>query len=642
MRAPENPKRLNTLLVSPPYQRFTSDFQVSAHHFPLGLGYIASALELAEYPVEIYDADLYTKPMYNQVISQTRIAAFRAEHLNSISNSEHEIWIEVESVIRDKKPDIVGITCKSNTLKSACMVAQVVKRVDKDITVIIGGPGVLAALKDVVQNEAIDFVVRLEGERTMVELLEALHSSEPDFHLIDGISFRNGDKIVHTKDRPLIENIDSIPFPARHLVLGAEKLPDILFKAIQGDIMTSRGCPYSCTFCSANIAWGGRSVRMRSAENVVKEIIQQKEQYGVKSFTFWDDLFTSNKKRVVDICNMLIELKASINWVCFIRVNNIDRELIALMKKAGCVRVDVGLESGSDRVLKIMQKGITVKQIHKAAEILNEIGLRWTALLMMGLPGETKEEMIATMDLLKLNPSEVVLSVFSPYPGSVLYAKLEAEGKLRDDDALTGNHYYGGVLPADEFREIVFKHSMIVDEYNTKSRFGHKDPPARRLIKISEPLEGQIDFDVHKIEVAHWGFEYYQKRVVLWIGEGNNEGLRGVLRTRKRCNVTIKLTVTPGPGRADGERTLGLTIRDEPEMRGQFSQRCTLSFNIKLQPGDNTFSLVCHDKATMLEQPNDDKRALMVLLHEMSVEPNMHVGVMSKLRKRMLSWFFKG
>ena len=629
-------------MVSPPYQRFTSDFQVSTHHFPLGLGYIASALELAQYPVEIYDADLYTKPMYNTVISQTRIAAFRADHLNSISNSEHEAWLELAALIREKRPDIVGITSKSTTLKSACMVAQVVKKVDKDITVIIGGSGVATSVEEVLQNATVDFVVRYEGERTMVELVEALHTSEPDFHLIDGISFREADQIVHTKDRPLVEDIDSIAFPARHLVIGAENLPDILFKAIQGDIVTSRGCPYSCTFCSANIAWGGHSVRMRSAENVIKEVIQQKEQYGVKIFTFWDDLFTSDKKRVVDICNMLIELNANIKWVCFIRVNNVDRELIALMKKAGCIRVEVGLESGSDRVLKIMQKGITLEQTRNAAKILNEIGLRWTALLMMGLPGETKEEMAATMDLLKLNPSEVVLSVFSPYPGSALYAKLEAEGKLRDDDALTANHYYGGVMPADEFREIVLRHSTIVDEYNTKSRFGHKDPPARQLIKIQEPLEGLIDFEAHQIEVAHWGFEYHQSRVLLWIGEGYTEGLRGVLRAREECDVTIKLSVTPGPGRADAGRTVGFTIRDESEVREQFSQRCTLSFNTMLHPGDNAFSFVCHDQATILQQPNDDKRALMVLLHEMSVEPHIHAGATSEFRNLMSSWFSKG
>lgn len=629
--------RLKTLLVCPPFQRFTTDFLVSVHHFPLGLGYIAGALEQAGYPVEIYDADLYAKPIYNSEISQVRIAAHRPDHVNALLDFEHEVWQEVEALFREKAPDIVGVTTKSVILPSAYMVARIAKKVNKDVVIVFGGAGATTVTEQVLQGHPVDFVVRGEGEQTITELVDMLHSANPDFYKIEGLSFKDGGRIIHNSSRAIVKDIDTLPYPARHLLLDTDKLPNILYKAIHGDIMTSRGCPYACTFCAANVAWGGRSARMRRAEEVVKEVLHQKEYYGVKNFIFWDDLFTIKRKRVVEICNLLIEKKVNINWTCFVRVDTIDRELVALMKQAGCNRVEVGLESGSNRVLKEMKKGITVEQTHKAAEMLNEAGLQWTALLMIGMPGETKEEMAATMDLLKLDPTKAVLSVFSPYPGTPLHDKLKAEGRLNDNDPLDVNHYYADTMPQDEFRDLFLRYNQQVDEYNNKMTYGHTDSPIKQLVTIGEPLAPIVDIKPQQFQMAHWGIEYHDSKILLWLGHGQTEGITGVLCATETYQVKLIFTVEPGPGREDTERMVELTFENETPFttkRWHFNQKTDLIFKTTLQPGSNKFSFLCSDNATILEQPNDDVRPLLVLLHRIMVQPDDQLGHRPKKRRR--------
>jgi len=626
MKNQNSHRQMKTLLVNPPFQRFTSDYSISVHHFPLGLGYVAAALEQAGYQVEIYDADLFSKPIYNSEISQFRIAAHRADHVNALLNFDHDVWHEVEALFGKKEPDIVGITSKSVTLPAAYMAAKIAKKVNKEVVVVFGGPGATTVIEQVLQNPHVDFVVQGEGEQTMTKLVKMLHNSKPDFYQIDGLSFKDGGRIINNRSRTVVKDIDTLPYPAKHLLLYADKLPDILYKTIHGDILTTRGCPYACTFCACHVIWGGRSVRMRSAEEVVKEILHQKERYGVQNFRLWDDLFTIKRKRVVEICNLLIEKKVNVNWICYIRVDSIDTKLLALMKQAGCVEVEVGVESGSNRVLKEMHKGITVEQTQKAAEMINETGLPWIALLMIGVPGETKEEMAATMDLLpKLSPTKVVFNVFSPYPGTPLHAKLKGEGRLNDNDPLDVNHYYADTMPKDEFHDLFLSYSKQVDEYNNKMKYGHTDSPIRQLVTIGTPLAAIVDIKPHQFQMAHWEIEYFDGKILLWLGHGQAEGITGVFQTTETCQVQLSFTVEPGPARKDRLRTVELSFENETKSTTkcwQFDQKTNLIFKITLQPGSNKFSLLCPDKATILEQPNGDTRPLLVLLHKITVQPD--------------------
>jgi len=467
---------MKVLLVNPPARRF-----VYFHdpNFPLGLGYIAAVLEKKGHSVEIYDAEWnvdwgHARPSLKYPL--TYLAKNWYKYFNALQNPEHEVWHEVEGIFRERDPQVIGITCRALDLPSAQILARIAKNINKEIVVVLGGPGATTCTEMVLQDENIDFAVRGEGEITMAELLKAFQTPKPDFHSIDGLSFRESGRIVNNKNRALIEDISTLPYPARHLLLYADKLPRERYKVMQGELVTSRGCPYLCTFCANYSVWGSRKSRMRKAEDVVEEILHQKDTYEVQTFVFWDDLFTTNRERAVKICNLLLEKKANVNWICLARADTIDNELVSLMKQAGCIQVQVGIESGSDRILKKMRKGITVEQIKEAAELLNRNDMFWYAFLLIGIPGETREEMEASMRLIpELKPSIAELSVFAPYPGSPLHEELKAGSLLKEQDYLHADflnvdYCYTGSMSPREFRKLALKYIKQCDKYNRLRR----------------------------------------------------------------------------------------------------------------------------------------------------------------------------
>ena len=187
-----------------------------------------------------------------------------------------------------------------------------------------------------------------------------------------------------------------------------------------GLIMTSRGCPYGCTYCSTDT----RRVSYRSIDNVLKEIRLVKEKYGTSQFSFKDDSFTVNRKRVEDLCDRLIKEKFNINWECNTRVNLINDDLLLKMKRAGCNSIKVGIESGSERVLKEMNKGITHDQVRNAAKLFRKVGIHWTGYFMMGVPGETVEDVYKTLDFMyEVKPDFASIGVYEPFPGTPMFAE---------------------------------------------------------------------------------------------------------------------------------------------------------------------------------------------------------------------------
>ena len=383
---------MRVLLVNPPSLRLAG-FQVP--YFPIGLGYIAAMLVKEGHTVEIYNTDIDTvqSARHSQHSTLDKANTMYNKYSAALQNPAHEVWGEVEKVIRERNPEVVGITCKVFDMASALVVARIAKSVNKEIVVVLGGPAATTCTDMVLEDQNVDCVVRGEGEITMVELLKALQSSKLNLHSIDGLSFKESGDIVHNKRRALIENISSLPYPARDLLLYADKLPKWMFESIMGGIITSRGCPYACTFCANRTVWGSRKVRMRTAQDVVEEILYLRDTYGVRRFIFWDDHFATSRQRAVKICNLLLEKRADVHWLCLVRADTIDEQLLELMKKAGCYEVQMGVESGSDRILKKVKKGVTVEQIRKTADIIRKSGLRWHAFLLVGIPGETREEM---------------------------------------------------------------------------------------------------------------------------------------------------------------------------------------------------------------------------------------------------------
>lgn len=393
------------LLINPPFYRLMNS------HFnglSLGLGYIASVLKNNGHHVRIYNADYLNEKNY---ANQIEIFENYGNYKNVLRDLQQPIWLEIRNVINDFSPDVVGITALTGTYKSAENIAKIVKDLNSNITVLVGGVHPTLLPDETIKNECFDYVVRGEGEQTFLELVNGKKKED-----ISGLTYRdNKGNIVHNPSREFIEDLDELPFPARELYLNEVEGMDY------GYIMTARGCPFECTYCASKKIWN-RKTRFRSEKNVIDEIKHVYTTFGVRSFYFIDDTFTLNQSRAKRICQMIIDNGLDIDWICDTRVDTLDGDLLQLMKKAGCTRVKIGVESGSERILKKIKKRITKDQIRRAVSLIKEAGIDFTIYLMIGFPTETDSEALETIEFAReLDPKYYSLSILAPYPGTEVY-----------------------------------------------------------------------------------------------------------------------------------------------------------------------------------------------------------------------------
>ena len=386
-------------LINPPYPP-----SVHSHppFIPLGLGYLGAVAEKAGHQVTIIDcqAEKLTYETFTARIAQT-------------------------------PSDIIGVTATTLLYKSAMKLITIAKQAQPNAVTMLGGSHGSFLDEDALKEyPSLDIVVRREGENTFIELLEKIQAQASLANVL-GITYRSGDKIVHTADRPLIEDLDSIPFPAHHLMPleSFKREGKILFPLI-----SSRGCVFWCDFCST-VRMFGRGYRWRSPKNVVDEMQLIHDKYGVKQVTFYDDAFTVDRKRVIQICDELHTRKLDMMWDCGTRVDMVDRELLQTMKNAGCFAVWLGVESGSEAILGAMNKSIKLDQTRKAYKTAHEVGLMTIANVVLGFPGETEKTARETIRFLKeLNPDDVGFYVATPYPGTPMYEEVKKNGWLRITD----------------------------------------------------------------------------------------------------------------------------------------------------------------------------------------------------------------
>jgi anaerobic magnesium-protoporphyrin IX monomethyl ester cyclase len=374
-------------------------------HLPfalLGLGYLAAVLEKNQYEVDVIDC---------QVLKLS-----------------HE---EFRSEIGKRQPDIVGITSTTLTYKSGLQMAKIAKEVYPNCLTVMGGPHVTFWDDKALQEcPELDVIVRREGENTLLELVQRVEAGK-SFHDVLGITYRKDGKTVRTPDRPYIENLDELPFPARHLwpMERLREYEDILYLA------ASRGCVFWCEFC-ATVRMHGRKFRMRSPKNVVDELEFLHKTYGVDKFTFCDDAFTVDQARIEELCREITDRKLKIQWNCGTRVDMVTRELLAKMKDAGCISVWFGVESGSQQVLDAMKKGITTSQTMRVIGWVRELGLKPVPNVILGFPGETKSSAWKTIKFVeKISPDDVAFyNVATPFPGTPMYDMVKENGWLRVTD----------------------------------------------------------------------------------------------------------------------------------------------------------------------------------------------------------------
>lgn len=399
---------MKALLINPPIKNIINSGipsyvdEDSGYFPPLGLMYLAAYAEQhTNHEIKIYDMQV-----------------------------EEATYDDLKNRLREEKPDVVAITVMTFTILDAIKAAEIVKSFDPSIKVIFGGPHPHIFPDETLNLDTVDYVVVGEGEVTFSELLDNL--SDPErLKRVKGLVFKDQGRIIHTEMREFIEDLDSLPFPARHLIPHQKYFSIIAKSNPITTIFTSRGCPYQCIFCYRPHM--GKKFRFRSPSNVIAEI-KQCVDMGIHEILFYDDTFTINRQRVVDICNQLIEQRINITFDIRARVNTVDEELLTLLKKAGCHRIHYGVESANPEILNILKKGITLDQVELAFKTSKNLGIETLAYFMIGSPSETREQMQNTINYAsKLNPDYCHFAITTPYPGTPLYTMMLEKGLAHED-----------------------------------------------------------------------------------------------------------------------------------------------------------------------------------------------------------------
>lgn len=392
------------LLISPPY--FSDLREAEAILPPLGIAYIAAYVRQNGYSVKILDCT----PL-------------------ELS------WDELFKTIQQINPKVVGISATTPLMNNAFKVANIVKKANPNVPVVCGGPHATALPEFTLkQSNDVDIICIAEGEQTMLELLQHFIDSKKALNDILGIAYREQEMIAKTLPRPLWQDIDKLPFPARDLLPMKKYRPSFKWyhRTPFTTMMTTRGCPFNCLFCDSRLTFG-RKVRARSPENVIMEIKHLINNFGIKDINIYDDTFTLDKKRVNEICRKMREERLDISWGCLSRVDTLDETTITNMKKAGCHMMSFGIESGSPKMLKIIRKGTTIEQATKTLKLVRKHGIDSSASFVLGVPGETPETFQQTINFaIKLNPTYAQFFRVVPFPGTDLFHLAESEGLLEE------------------------------------------------------------------------------------------------------------------------------------------------------------------------------------------------------------------
>ena len=341
-------------------------------------------------------------------------------------------WETIAAKGRALRPDVVGITAKTPSFTNAVKTANLLRAILPDATFVVGGSHPTAMPEHTLAAEAFDYLVLGEGEETFVELLRQLAGQEKGRkpETIPGLAFLREGKPFFTPPREPIGDLDSLPFPARHLLppLSAYSPTAASYRRLPlVHIMTSRGCPSRCNFCDRAIF--GERYRARSADNVLAEVEEMVKRYGAREIRFFDDTFTINRQRLATLCAGLKKIKPRLPWTCLTKAEAVSLDMLKMMHDAGCWQVLYGLESGDDRVLETLGKKNTVAMNRQAVAWAREARIRVRADFLVGSPAETPESLQRTLDFAKeLDIDFAHFNKFVPFPGTTFYQMLVAEG----------------------------------------------------------------------------------------------------------------------------------------------------------------------------------------------------------------------
>ncbi len=403
--------RMRIALIAPRWNKKANDYP------PLGLGYLAAMLEQAHHQVAIFDLSL-------------------------------DPGISLEESVKavcDFSPELVGITAMTIVYHSVLDTATLLKaRLGRPI--VLGGPhATLYPERILSESPVIDYVVRGEGEQTILELVHALENDGAELSSIAGLSYRGRGGVVSNPDRALCSDLDALPFPARHLfdlhrygLCTPEGRPMVT-------VLSSRGCPYNCAYCFKGIV--GRTYRQRSPQSIVTELRQVITDYGISDFYFIDDLFTLDLKRLEALTTLFVSEGLNVHWQCLARVDRVNPDILRQMYAAGCRRIHYGVESGNPEILRRIGKGFALDQVRQAVRWTKDAGIEAKGYFMLGLPGDTEETMQQTVDLaVSLELDEAMFSLTTPFPGTRLWDELvQKRPETEYTQDFSRAYYYGNL-----------------------------------------------------------------------------------------------------------------------------------------------------------------------------------------------------
>ena len=431
------------LLVNPPFYRLLgSHYNANS----LGIAYIASYLNKRGHDAWLYNADYVSDKNYGNL---KKLFQNFTNYKNYFKDLDNPLWHEVKDKILLFKPDWVGYTSYTANISAIKIISDKVREANPNIKQVIGG--VHATLDKKILNTltSIDYSIQREGEEAMTALVE-----NKDPKTIPGVISRGKESLIDNGIAPVIKDIDNLPMPERNKFWGISK--DERKNVDVSYINTIRGCPYKCTYCASPFHWDRKTTRLRSPESVIEEMkllkekyweatkfdysasanISEKDSLKIEDNTivyFVDDVFTVHKKRVKKLLRMMIDQELGMKWKCEARADHLDDEICELMVEAGCERVKIGFESGSNRILSQVKKLETREEMLKGAAMLKKAGVPFSGYFMAGFPGETDDDVKQTIDFAKQVEADYYsLSVLAPYYGTELYDQLMANGHALD------------------------------------------------------------------------------------------------------------------------------------------------------------------------------------------------------------------
>jgi anaerobic magnesium-protoporphyrin IX monomethyl ester cyclase len=357
-------------------------------------------------------------------LSYLHACLHEAGHDSLLANFSAWSTSRIKQTLLSFKPGVVGISQWTHNRHESLELAQICRATLPECTIMMGGAHATFCYEDIlVEGSPVDIVVRGEGEATLLELAAAIQTGD-GWENTAGIAFRHGSAVIANPPQSNLEDLDRLPLPAKYL----DRSVGLDLELQSEFIVTTRGCPSTCYFCSSPDFWG-RKVRFRSPHSIVEEILYIRQKYGLIYFSMRDDTFTADRKRVLEFCRLLQSQNADILWNCQSRVTAIDEELVIEMKRAGCECIQLGVESGSQRILQQLGKNISPAQITRACAVIREIGINLSVYLISDVPGETGDDIQQTLELVRqIRPDDGYVSPLAYYPGTKLYKDAVAAG----------------------------------------------------------------------------------------------------------------------------------------------------------------------------------------------------------------------